>query len=236
MCNGQSFGRRIVVLETMSVIDRISNQGWVYSGAIAFNRIVPKWLFRCRRYRVYRLAVQPAIAADDDGCQVGWCASEAQLQAIEHLTYFRRAYSRGPVRAVQATVEGRLVGGFWAATEYFDEDDLGVRVVLEPKQVWLFAALVSRECRGLGVYAKILRFITSELAAEGLTDQLVAVNPDNKPSHRAHQKYARACAGTVFAARVLNCSICFSSKTVKQQSWFTTNSKERPIEICFQQM
>lgn len=220
----------------MSLINRISNKGWIYSGAILFNRIVPKWLFRCRRYCVYQLAIQPPWDADkerQEGGEISWCKSEEQLQAVENLTYFRREYSPGPVRAVQAIVDGRLVGGFWAATEFFDEDDLGVRVMLEPQQAWLFAALVSRDCRGRGVYSKILQFITSELAAKGLTEQIVAVNPNNKPSHRVHKKYARVFAGTVFAVRLLNCSICFSGKSVKQKSWFTFNGKTRPIEISF---
>ena len=221
----------------MSLIDRVSNQGWIYSGAILFNRVVPKWLFRCRRYRVYRLAVQPALAADrlrQEGLEIGWCESEEQLQAVERLTYFHREYSRGPARAVQAKVDGQLVGGFWAATEFFDEDDLGVRVTLDPQQAWLFAALVNRECRGRGVYSNILQFITSELAAEGLTDQLVAVNPDNKPSHRVHKKAARELAGTVFAVASFELVALFFRQSGHAEILGSRlNSKNRPIEISF---
>ena len=220
----------------MSLLHRISQQGWMYSVAILFNRVVPKWLFRCRRYVVYQLEIQPPLAADsvgNHGFEIGWCESEEQTQAVEQLTYFKRDFSAGPARAVQASFNGKLVGGFWAATQIFDEDELGVRVVLEPQQAWLFAALVSRDCRGRGVYSKILQFITSQLANEGFTQPLVAVNPNNKPSHRVHKKNAREFVGTVWAARFLNFSICLSGKPVEQKSWFTLNSKHHPIEISF---
>jgi hypothetical protein len=139
------------------VLNKIRKTGWRYSFAILFNRIIPKWLFRIRRYVVYQMDVDRSIAAaesqqtDSNSLTVQRCNSESQMRAIEDLTWFKREYSSGNSWAYQASLEGKLIGGFWAASDRFDEDELGVRIELSSQQAWLFAALVSGEARGQGV-------------------------------------------------------------------------------------
>ena len=144
----------------MSLFKKIKDAGIMYSFAILFNRVVPAWLFRCRRFVVYQMdsgSVDSVTIAPE--VSVNWCESESELIAAETLTFFKREYSGGDSKACQATISGELAGAFWANTKLFDESELGVQIVLEPQQVWLFAALVNNNHRRKGVYSNILRFI-----------------------------------------------------------------------------
>ena len=89
-----------------------------YKFAILFNRIVPQWLFRMRRYVVYEMDIaktkavaESQKASPDDNVQVSACQTEAQVEAVETLTWFKRAYSSGKNRSFQATNE-RSVGSW----------------------------------------------------------------------------------------------------------------------------
>lgn len=214
----------------MSFLRDASRRGWRYTGSIIFNRLVPAWLFRCRRFVIYRLRSQTALDGHSN-VKIEWCETDEQYQLVEKLTHFKREAAGAPVRAVQATVENELHGGFWMAIESYIENELGVRVMLEPKQCWLFAAKVSKNMRERGIYSNILRFITSELHSQGIQDLLVSVNPTNKPSNHVHQKHADSCIGNATAIRFLNWAWCFSSPSIKQKSSFTSNAKLRPIEL-----
>lgn len=216
----------------MNILERIRRTGFRYSFAIAFNRVVPEWLFRCRRYVVYQLATQ--LAGDkrrNKDVVVRWCESESEIEAVEALTYFKRSASSPKTRVCQATIAGDLAGGFWQASERFDETELGVRHVLEPQQVWLFAAYVQREYRRKGVYNEILQFMLDGSGSQGSIQSLVAVNPDNVGSNRVLQLYAVRSPGTVVAIRLLSVTICFVFGEINQERWISFNSKKRPIEL-----
>lgn len=214
----------------MEQIRNIGRRGWLFSAAITFNRIVPQWLFRCRVFSVYRLDTKARPKRNNPNVAVKWCQTEAEFQAVEQLTYFQREFSTGPTQAAMATVDGNLLGGSWAAKKRFDENELGIRIILSPEQAWLFAALVAKEARGQHVYPLTLKFVSSKLAQEGLSDQLVAVNPVNKASVSVHEHFAKTKVGTVYAARFMNMSCCFSSKSIKTKKSFTSNAKDRPVE------
>ena len=163
----------------MGLLDRIKQTGWRYSFEIAFNRFVPKWLFRCRKFNVYQLGsrVERSTHTPLQETVVGWCDSDADTEAVEKLTYFNRSLSSGDLKACQARIGNDLAGGFWRATKQFDESELGIRYRLNENQAWLFAALVDTAHRRKGIYNEILRFILPALDEKGLTHQLVAVNP-----------------------------------------------------------
>ncbi len=215
----------------MTLIRDASQRGWRYTLAIIFNRAVPVWLFRCRRFVIYRLESLSSIEPDSQ-IDLRWCKTEDEFIVAEQLTYFHRKDSKtGPARAVQAVVENEVQSAFWMAGDFVEESELGIRILLEPKQAWLFAAMVNKKMRGRGIYSKVLRFMISESNANGFDDLLVSVNPDNKPSNFVHRKYAKDCVGKVVAIRCLNWAWCFSTKRVAQNSRFTTNAKLRPIEF-----
>ncbi len=116
----------------------------------------------------------------------------------------------------------------------FEETELGLRVLLAEDQAWLFAALVDKSLRRRGVYSRMLKFIVTELANQGLPHQLVAVNPNNLASKHAHRQYALRQSGTVVAVRLLNVGCCLAFGTIDQSNYVTWNAAKRPIEIRIQ--
>jgi hypothetical protein len=213
----------------MSFFKNASKRGWRYTGAILFNRIVPEKLFRFRRYVVYRMKIQePRIESD---IEIQWATSDEQRASAAKTSFIDQALFSNPLRAAIATIDNQCVGAFWVAAEHFDESELGVRVMLGPKQVWLFAAMVNKEKRGLGIYSQILQFVTSELGSEGIVDLLVAVNPVNKPSNHIHKKHSSETVGMVSAVRFLNWAACFPGKPITAKSNFTMNAKRNPVQI-----
>ena len=205
--------------------------------AILFNRIVPLWLFRMRRYVVYEMDVSKAKAAadaqetsPDNNVQISACETEQQIEAVEALTWFKREYSSGKTRSFQTTVDGQLVAGVWLSSEVFDENELGVRVVLNERQTWLFAAFVSKDFRGQKIYGKLLPFVVSE-ASRDFPSVLLAVNPDNKPSNAVHQKWSQRTVGTVVAARFINVTVCWVFGQIRKDRTISWQAKKQPIEL-----
>ncbi|MFK7768786.1 MAG: hypothetical protein AB8B55_16310 [Mariniblastus sp.] len=163
--------------------------------------------------------------------EVSWCETEEELRAVEALTYFNREFCLGSAKAVQAKLNGELAGGFWSTTEQFEESELGVRYAFSPNQVWLFAARVDKQHREKRVYSSILDFILPSLASQGKSHQLVAVNPNNKGSHRVHQQRSFRSPGTIFAMRIFKMTVCFCFGEVKCDRWIAVNSKKHPVVI-----
>lgn len=251
----------------MSLLKKINQQGWRYSFAIAFNRLMPLWLFRCRRFLIYELDANQLLALKqtsgptgrssdtqpvnqsnetsetigssglsetrESAVLVSWCHSELEIEAVENLTFFGRAMSTGRCRAIQAKNKNDLVGGFWIGSDRFDESELGVRIELTAEQVWLFAAYVSRNFRGRGVYSEILTFVAQALSAENKAPSqlLVAVNPDNLNSHRIHGKLARRTVGKVLAIRCMGWSWCWTSGGLARDRTWTRQAKKSPIQL-----
>ena len=223
----------------MDALKKIKRIGWKYSVAILFNRIVPAWLFRTRRFVVYRMANPNEIASqlpdheNKRSVSISRCNSEPEIAAVEQLTYFSRSYSTGTPIAFAARLEDQLAAGMWAATECFDENELGVRVMLAPTQTWLFAALVEKEFRRLGLYSQLLPFAMKDMSEQGFHDQLVSVNPDNLKSDRIHQRLSKETIGHVLAARILRTTFCWTWGKITKEATFSWNSTNRPIAIRF---
>ncbi len=214
----------------MNILKRIKQTGWRYSFEIAFNRIVPPSLFRCRKFVVLQLLDRPP-RSQNPHVSVSWCETESQVRAVEQLTYFQRSYSSGQLVACQATIDGQLAGGFWSATEQFDESELGIRYLLAPRQAWLFAALVNHQFRRQGVYCEILNFIIHELKEENHQHQLVAVNPHNLGSYRVHLEHSFRSPGSIFALRALNIAVCFAFGEIECSRRISFNARKNPIQI-----
>jgi RimJ/RimL family protein N-acetyltransferase len=72
-----------------------------------------------------------------------------------------------------------------------------------------------------------------DIAALGKARILLSVNPDNIPSRKVHEKYAKRKLGTVVALRFLNFAFCKVDEGMKTNRSFTWNHKKLPIEIRF---
>lgn len=224
---------------SMNLVNKIRQTGLRYTFAIIFNRIVPEWLFRCRRYVVYQLNPNMAGPAGSDSVRIAYCSKD-EIPAVEKLTYVsaeKCTSSDDPndLRPVKAEFNGELAGGLWMATRMFQEMELGVRYELAPKQAWLFGALVDKPARGKGIYSKMLSFVVPEEAAKGHTQILVAVNPDNRPSHRVHQKNSVRKIGIIRCMRLLKSSWCWASGDLEYERSFSLNSFNNPILIRFKE-
>lgn len=217
----------------MNILKRIKQNGIRYSFAIAFNRLVPEKLFRCRRYVVYQLAQPQRNAKTNSPVNVRWCRSEPEYEAVENLTQFRRSPEHRGYKACRATVGGELAGGAWCAKTMFRESALGVSYKLTPGQVWLFAAMVDTRFRRQGVYREVLRFMLAETDATGLLQKLVAVNPDNIGSNKIHQLHASRKLGTVVAIRVFKTTVCFTFGDIKRDRTIAWNCDRNPVELTF---
>lgn len=217
------------------MISKIRQMGFKYSFAIFFNRLVPKWLFRMRRYVVYEMDVQKLPAANQpfapsSGLKFSACQTLAEIEAVEALTWFKREFSTGDSRAFQATLDGGLVGGVWIASRVFDENELGVRLRLKPEQAWLFAALVSEQARGKGIYGQLLPFVIEEVSQD-FPCVVLAVNPDNWPSNSVHKKWSSRTVGSVVAIRFLKFSACWVKGQIRKDRTFSWQSTKHPIEL-----
>lgn len=207
-----------------------------YSFAVLFNRVVPQWLFRMRRYVIYEMDAGKARAAVDSSVpsagdvQSSACQTEDQIAAVETLTWFKREYSSGKSQAFQATVDGKLVAGVWLASQVFDEDELGLRLMMNERQAWLFAALVSKDARGNGIYNKLLTFVISE-GSQDFPSVLLAVNPDNEPSNAVHQKWSQRNVGTVVAVRLLGIAVCWVFGQVRKDRTISWQAKTHPVQL-----
>ncbi len=232
----------------MGMINRVKRTGLIYSFAILFNRIVPEWLFRCRRFVVYQL--DPTKAASianklkerevdlakpaESPVSVHWCTNEAEIAAAEKVTFFQRSDSQGKLQGCLAEVNDRPAGGFWSAENHFTESELGVRMILDSNQVWLFAARVEHDFRKQGIYSHILAFIMPELVSQGLNHQIVSVNPRNIGSNKIHKRLSLQTPGHVLAIRFLSTTFCWTSGRITRNKTVAWNSTTNPIEIQIQ--
>ena len=220
------------------MISKIRKAGVKFYFAGLFNRVVPQWLFRMRRYVVYEMDVQKLRttrqeAVEEGGLEFSACRTSAEIEAVEVLTWFRRELSSGELQAFQATLSGQLVGGVWIASKVFDEDELGVRLLLKPQQAWLFAAFVAAQARGKGVYSQLLSFVVSEVSRD-FPQIVLAVNPDNRPSNVVHKKASRRTLGTVVAIRFLKFSVCWTSGRIRKDRTCSWHATQYPIELTLE--
>lgn len=221
----------------MNLLKKNQQTGWRYSIAILFNRIVPARVFRMRRFVVYRIAVaepsgdQPIAPNANASISISRCVDEADIASVEQMTYFQRSCTTGDSIAYAAKLNDQPAAGMWAATECFDEHELGVRIDLDENQAWLFAALVPKQFRRRGIYSQLLNFTVADMAKQGYDDQLVAVNPDNIGSNRIHKSVSRETVGQVLAIRFWKTTCCWAWGNVSKDATIRWNSTKHPISI-----
>ena len=214
------------------MLARLKQTGLLYSAAIVFNRIVPAWLFRFRRQFIYLLKLPDDQAIVSHNFDVGWADTESEYTACENVTLSFRCYQEhgAELLCMQAVDGGNVLGGFWVAPKFFDESELSVRIVLEPHQRWLFSARVAKNARRRGVFSAILIRILQSLERDGLVG-LVAVNPVNRGSVLAHQRFVERKLGTMTTCRFLNMTICLVSGQLHCERSFRFGGKPLDVTI-----
>lgn len=218
------------------MLKKLRQTGVMYSIGIAINRVVPRWLFRFRIFKIYQIDPSTVAAAasgsDASAVQVSLAQTDTDIAGVSTLTYFNPDNVDADLQSVQAKIDGQLAGAVWAAGRGFDETDLGLRIELSPNQSWIFAALVDQQFRRQGVYSRVFAFMVNHLVQTGGGQQFISINPYNIASVKAHEKYFDCVLGNVFALRVLGLAICLCrGQRLQSSSWISTNSKSKPILI-----
>ena len=204
--------------------------------AIAFDRFVPQWLLRVRRFNVYEMDPAVTSHADSPEIAVQWSNSEEETRAVETFMGPQRSVvdvGAEDMRVCYAKVNDQLAGAFWSADRIFMESGLTIRYQLTEEQTWLFAAYVDKQHRRSGVYKHILEFMLPALASSGKKQLLLSVNPDNIPSKKVHETYARRQVGTAIAVRMLSMACCWVRGGMTTNRSFTWDHRTHPIVIQF---
>lgn len=211
------------------MISKIWRRGFWFTFAIIFNKVVPEFLFRFRYYTIFKLDANATDADANGDCR--WVTDEQEIASVESLTGFRKDYSPGVNLASMVEVEKELVGGLWVAKEEFLEKELGIKMVLDADEAWVFSAFIRKESRGNKIFPGLLRFVCDSLTQQGSTRLFAAVNPLNKPSMAVFSKYSSDRVANVMVLRILSWVVCWTWGAAGKQRSFTFNGWEKPIEI-----
>jgi len=220
----------------VKILKAVHEKGIRFCIAIVFDRFVPEWLLRVRRFNVYEMETKIKAVAQTENVFVGWSNSEEETLAVERfLGPMRSVVDVGAddMRACYAKVDEELAAAFWMASNIFMESGLSIRYELEEDQVWLFGAYVEKRFRRQGIHKRILEFILLDLQSSGKNQVLLSVNPDNAASRIAHERYARRKVGMAVAIRFLGMAACTVSGDMALNRWFTLSHKKKPIVIRF---
>lgn len=213
------------------MIRSILRRGVLYTFGIIFNRIIPAGLFRFRVFRVYELAGMEDIESDQR-FHFDWCESEADLREAREATFFDSPDPKlmDRTEVCVAREQGKLVGGVWRAEQWFDEDELGMRIDLSENQAWIFAAYVAKTHRGQGVYSQLLNSVLLNRNGE---QHFASINPTNKPSVAAHRKFTRSTVGTCVVVRVFRVAACWTSGSLRSSRRLSFNCSRTPLRLEF---
>lgn len=220
----------------MKILKALREKGIRFCIAIVFDRYVPAWLLRVRRFNVYEMETNVEAHAQTAIATVQWSTSEEETLAVERfMGPIRSVVDVGAddMRACYVKIDGEIAAVFWMASNIFMESGLTIRYELNEDQVWLFAAYVEKRFRRRGIYTQILEFMLHELQKSGKTKAYLSVNPDNVASRIVHEKYARRKAGVAIAIRFLGMAACTVSGDMTANRRFTLNHKKKPIVIRF---
>ncbi|TWT93795.1 hypothetical protein [Stieleria varia] len=209
------------------LISRVRSRGFLFLVGIAFNRVVPPWLFRFQVFRIYRL--KPPKSGDvQDEYQSDHVFQIAKADEIDDAA--RVTASMPPPDAVAwiAKNNSDTIGGLWLASTCFNEPELGLRFQLSDNTRWLYSARVARSHRRRGVYRSLLAAV---LNSDSEKQFAAAINPLNLASARAHRSFVDQELGRYAVARFLGMSICLSARGIKPNRRISWRCGFDPIVI-----
>jgi len=216
------------------VFSKIKETGFRYSLGILFNRLMPRCLFRCRRFLIFQLTVPTHQNSSGNDYTCVWSTGQTEMKAASQLT----GVEQPPANARLATVfeNETLVAAVWLSPGSFGEVELGIRFHLNDDDFWLFSAYVVPAYRRRGIYQCLLRFVVNSTCEENAKSRIwFAVNPDNLRSMKAHADFGVTTQAKVNAFRLL--SMTFASVVPLNESHlqtersFTMHSQRNPLVV-----
>lgn len=216
------------------VFSKIKETGFRYSLAILFNRLIPRCLFRCRRFLIFQLSAPTRQNRTGSHYTCVWSTGQTERQAASQLT----GVEYPPAKARLATVfeNGTLVAAVWLSPESFGELELGIRFHLNDDDFWLFSAYVVPAYRRRGIYRCLLRFVANSTYEENPKSRIwFAVNPDNLRSMKAHADFGVTPQARVKAFRLFNITyagvVPLNESHVQTERSLTMHSQRNPLVV-----
>lgn len=218
----------------MSLISKIRRRGVVYSIVIAFNRLMPVWLFRYTVIDVLEIDTDQVAQSS-----FGNIDSFQQMLTVEERQNLRELTLVGDVdchaefplgfslKRENAGAE-ELIGGLWIGEREHYEPSFGFKYSLPENAGWLFAAMLKKECRGKGDYKKLLVYAIRKAQEQGKTSIFLAVSPCHKAAVHAHGKFSRRKVGRLFGFKFFNWAWLSSSGGLETFRSWTFNCKVNP--------
>ena len=165
--------------------------------------IFPPAVFRFVRMRVLELAPSTAEPSGEAYWAKG---GDAALQAFGHTpeTIARRLADGARVCVASDSIQ--TLGYVWFESPHLEED-LGLRFIMGERETWLYDAMVNPECRGRGIYPRLVRRAAYDLGRDGIERILIAVETVNRNSIRSHQAAGATIIGTITSLRLLGMTI-----------------------------
>jgi ribosomal protein S18 acetylase RimI-like enzyme len=196
-------GQLIARLPGSRLVRKVREVGLRYTIRLVIRMVVPAYVFRLTRMVILQLRPQtatPASAAEG----IRWAGADdvAQLDAFGHTAEVVQERLDAGARSCVVLRDGALLAYVWFHGPTHDEEDLAVRFVLGPQELWLFDAMVHPEQRGQGIYPGLLRFAACDLAREGVRRIWIAIETSNRNSVRAHRSAGAEPVATVCSLRV----------------------------------
>jgi hypothetical protein len=221
----------------ISTLRKIRDRGVILSFEILFNRFVPESIFRFSIGDVLELdlaQMTQSWATLESADFTASCVANAQ----ERMELRKFTWNSVPLETTQndygysiskAGANQPVLGGVWAGTESFIEAGLGFRIMLENNQAWLYCAYVDGSTRGLGLYKRLLSFVGSDLNKRGFERLLVVIQPWNKASMHAHQRFSRKNLGRIGVLRIFRISFVFCTGNILKNRTITTQQISEPV-------
>lgn len=217
-----------------SMLQTLRSRGFRYTLGGKINAVVPAKVFRFRVFRVFRLHALDVDPSPSDATPLTyrWCETDDDISLAERLTFFRSAADDRNIRfrACLANQGDDVVGGVWQGIQFFDEDELGIRIRLKSNQAWIFAAYVSKSHRGQRIYPRLLNHV---LTGDDHLVHYASINTTNRASIAAHAHFAQSQTGRCIVIRLFAMTFCWTGSGLKASRHVAFNSQHHPIDIDF---
>jgi GNAT superfamily N-acetyltransferase len=176
----------------------------LYTLILGARALVSPALFRLTRMEILELLPKAAVTAVVPEEQTRWAGPEdlRLLEALGHETDVLQRRLAAGARAFVLAERQEILAYVWFHRPVHDEEDLGVRFVLGPGEMWLFDAMVRAEHRGRGFYPRLLRAASHDLGRQGVSRILIAIDRANRNSLRAHHAAGAESIGMLLGLRM----------------------------------
>jgi ribosomal protein S18 acetylase RimI-like enzyme len=224
----------------MSLFGKIRERGVLHTIEIAFNRLVPAWVFRFSTGQVFELDPQKLMETFtelDNADFVMTCVEQdsAVRDQLRSLTWnsvpIETSANDFGYSIASVSDPSNVLGGVWAGIGSFQEADLGFQLQFDTQQSWIYCAYVKPEAQGRGVYKRVLAFSAKDLIEKDYQRIYVIIQPWNKASTYIHSKYAKAKVGTISAFRVFSFCAVFSTGVVEKDRTLTRSPLANPVQL-----